>query len=476
MTIASAQDLCLQLISSAFQRCRTSEDLCRLSVLLKRSPPSDPRSVQISVSDTGVGSCAEEFGGLKLRREAFGAQIWDGLLFVTTTGIGDDEIHHYQLNLKESASGRRLTRLPSNLKNGLQFSGTEVRLSIFENIDVLLPAFCCFFRKILMLKIPNVSIELVVEQGDAPGSRYVNVFVANEGRNPLPFAASNLERLRSGVEDYVFKHGNTLGKKCESCFSSGEHLKIGSGAACCTESRRYPGSVMEAVIVISEMSEVASTCPRTCSSKTEVLYFKDFTPCPIPQSSLKALTSIDWKSYGLSFGSVVDQGGFAIVEWDNLPPSVQIDIVLHHYHEQIPSARRKTRPDQNLIKKAIKLALNDLKDNYAGVLLSAHAVKVRSYAPDLAKTISSLILSSNDADFREECCSFLGLQSQGVGGEAVEDCIREKIIAVVEMHDREPQRSKELPTFLFEDDHLQEFGSPDGEYEGEGAFGSMDIC
>ncbi|RXH69743.1 hypothetical protein DVH24_006999 [Malus domestica] len=461
MTIASAQDLCLQLISSAFQRCRTSEDLCRLSVLLKRSPPSDPRSVQISVSDTGVGSCAEEFGGLKLRREAFGAQIW---------GIGDDEIHHYQLNLKESASGRRLTRLPSNLKNGLQFSGTEVRLSIFESIDVLLPAFCCFFRKILMLKIPNVSIELGVEQGDAPGSRYVNVFVANEGRNPLPFAASNLERLRSGVEDYVFKHGNTLGKKCESCFSSGEHLKIGSGAACCTESRRYPGSVMQAVIVISEMSEVASTCSRTCSSKTEVLYFKDFTPCPIPQSSLKALTSIDWKSYGLSFGSVVDQGGFALVEWDNLPPSVQIDIIT------IPSARRKTRPDQNLIKKAIKLALNDLKDNYAGVLLSAHAVKVRSYAPDLAKTISSLILSSNDADFREECCSFLGLQSHGVGGEVVEDCIREKIIAVVEMHDREPQRSKELPTFLFEDDHMQEFGSQDGEYEGEGAFGSMDIC
>lgn len=68
------------------------------------------------------------------------------------------------------------------------------------------------------------------------------------------------------------------------------------------------------------------------------------------------------------------------------------------------------------------------------------------------------------------------MQSQGVGGEVVEDCIREKIIAVVEMHDREPQRSKEMPTFLFEDDHMQELGSQDGEYEGEGAFGSMDIC
>lgn len=232
----------LQLISSAFQRCRTSEDLCRLSVLLKRSPPSDPRSVQISgISPpfqlshslwgsifawdfwkrNGVVSSGKRrvwlvkwriwawFPSDQSRIPAWGAaqrslEVWsfvgrllagrfgvriqvnlpkcllvcgfyvsvlftwphcdaDGLLFVTTTGeflflsilcskcalfwlkfkttefwslvlwlmilnefvrvagIGDDEIHHYQLNLKESASGRRLTRLPSNLKNGLQF-------------------------------------------------------------------------------------------------------------------------------------------------------------------------------------------------------------------------------------------------------------------------------------------------------------------------------------------------------------------
>lgn len=29
-----------------------------------------------AVSDTGVGSCLEEFGGVKLHKEAFGAQIW----------------------------------------------------------------------------------------------------------------------------------------------------------------------------------------------------------------------------------------------------------------------------------------------------------------------------------------------------------------------------------------------------------------
>lgn len=37
-----------QLISSAFQRCRVSEDLCRLSVILRVSAASDPHTIHIS--------------------------------------------------------------------------------------------------------------------------------------------------------------------------------------------------------------------------------------------------------------------------------------------------------------------------------------------------------------------------------------------------------------------------------------------
>ncbi|OMP03677.1 hypothetical protein COLO4_10269 [Corchorus olitorius] len=33
-------------------------------------------------------------------------------------GISDNEIYNYRLNLRESVSARRLTRLPSNPKNG----------------------------------------------------------------------------------------------------------------------------------------------------------------------------------------------------------------------------------------------------------------------------------------------------------------------------------------------------------------------
>lgn len=67
--------------------------------------------------------------------------------------------------------------------------------------------------------LQNVLIQLVAEHGDVSGSQYENVFLANEWR-ALPFSASNLERIKSGLEDYVFKHGNTLQKKCESCFSN----------------------------------------------------------------------------------------------------------------------------------------------------------------------------------------------------------------------------------------------------------------
>jgi hypothetical protein len=35
-------------------------------------------------------------------------------------GINDSEIHNYQINLKESGSSR-ITRLPSDTKNGAKF-------------------------------------------------------------------------------------------------------------------------------------------------------------------------------------------------------------------------------------------------------------------------------------------------------------------------------------------------------------------
>ncbi|KAH9708879.1 Type 2 DNA topoisomerase 6 subunit B-like [Citrus sinensis] len=477
MEVSSVQRLCLHLISAAFQRCRVSEDLCRLSVVLKRSSDSDPSTVRVSISDTGIGTSLEEFQGLKFSREVFDAEKWDGVLNVQTTNIGDDEIYHYHLNLRESNSVRRLTRLPSNPKNGAKFSGTEIYLSISESIDVFLAEVIRFFQKILVLKIPNVAIELVAEEGGVPGSQYRKVFLANEC-NPVPFSASNVERLKSGLEDYVMKHGNSLHRKCDSCFPNWEHLKVGSGRACCAESHRSAGLQMEVVIIVSEISET-SPCFRSSSAETEVLYFKDFSPCPITQSSLTALTNIDWKSYGLVLKSIAVQGGYTALEWENLPPNIHFDMVLHCYHKQyqFTPPGQKTRSNRNLIKKAAKLALDDLKEKHAGAFLSAHALKICSYAPDLARTIAGLILSSNDSEFQEECFSILGLQSQNIRNEIVEDSIQQKIISVIQMNDGKPLRSKEAASsFLFEDERLQEPNIQEEEYDaGEHVFSSLDF-
>lgn len=154
----------------------------------------------------------------------------------------------------------------------------------------------------------------------------------------LSSATSNIERLKSGLEEYVVKHGNSLSDICHSCFSDGLHLKVGCGVACCTESHRNTGQVMEAVTIISERSDPTTPCCfRACDSKTEVLYFKDFSPCSISQSVLNGLTSIDWKSYGLTLRSIADQDGYAFLEWENLPPNTRIDLVLHCYHKEYPS-------------------------------------------------------------------------------------------------------------------------------------------
>ncbi|KAG4109259.1 hypothetical protein ERO13_1Z049603v2 [Gossypium hirsutum] len=60
LVFSQSQSTLSQLISSAVKRCRLSEDLCRLSVVVKSSPPI----IRVSISDTGTGSCLEEFQDL----------------------------------------------------------------------------------------------------------------------------------------------------------------------------------------------------------------------------------------------------------------------------------------------------------------------------------------------------------------------------------------------------------------------------
>ncbi|CAH2047622.1 unnamed protein product [Thlaspi arvense] len=455
----SVLKLLLQLVSSAFQRCRLAEDLCRLSVLLDQSTGNDPPITCISISDTGIGCNLKEFQDLRCPREFNGAKFWailtmaycdaDGLLSVKTTCFSDDEVYCYHINLDESISNKRQKRQASQAKNGANFSGTEVSLSVFGSMDVLVAPITSFFQKMLVLQIPNVTMDLIVNQVEnSPGTQTHYVFVVNAEKTPC-FTASNLERLKSGLEDYVLRHRNCLDIMCEHCFSDREHLKVGSGTACSEENRKKTGGTMEVVIVISDLLETTRSCSRSCDGKTEVLYFDNFSPSPIPQAALSALKKIDWKSYGLVLASVNDQDGHVFLEWENFPSYVQIQIVLHWYHNQYPT-RQRTEPGINLVKKGIKNSLNDLKAKHEGFLLSSHARKICSYVPDLARSIAGLIFSSTDIDFQGDCLSVLGFQPQEAERDAVEDYIQRKIVTVIGMNERKPQKDQEAAaSFLF---------------------------
>ncbi|XP_073018476.1 type 2 DNA topoisomerase 6 subunit B-like [Primulina eburnea] len=467
MEIDSVEKLCKFLISSAFQRCRQLDYICRLSVFLKPEPPS----VRISVSDTGVGSTLEEFHELKVRNDPILTGKWDGVLSIATTGITDTEIHHMKLDLKENTSSRRLVRLPSAAKNGPKFSGTEVSLSISEKIDVLLAMMTIFIRKMLVLRSPKIAIELSVDSGDITGSQHKRIVLEN-ACSVLPVDAANVDFLKLGFEDYVSKHGNRLVEACQSCSSTGKILKVGTGVACSSGNQQGGGQVMDAVIIISETTVPAQTsCCCLYGRKTEVLYNRDFSPSSMPQSSLDALTSVEWKKYGLTLRSLADQDGLVLLEWENLPPCVHIDIVLHRYNRQKMSSSENSRVDRTLTRKSVKLALKEMKEKNTGVLLSERALKISNYAPDLAKTITGLILSSNDLNFQGQCLSLLGLQCQESNRDTVEKCIKDKLISVISKHDSKSWESREASS-LFVDDYSQQkrIGADEEREEGDEVF------
>ncbi|XP_042022988.1 type 2 DNA topoisomerase 6 subunit B-like [Salvia splendens] len=466
MEVNSVQDILNLLISSAFRRCRMLDDQCRLSVSIKHTRSS----VLISVSDTGTGNNLEEFTEMKCKNDTVLSGKWDGLLSVMTTSSSDKEIHRLKFDLKEVVASRRLVRLPSVTKSGAKFRQSvftsftclmyclPLSLSLYEEFDFLVTMLHLYLQKILLLKAFKIAIELIVESGGGTKSYFLQNACSTPATNDV-----NSYNLTLGLEEYVSKHGNKLTEACHSCFSTGKNLKVGSGVACSRENHQNSGQVMEAVIIISNVSMLdQSSCSRLYGRRTEVLYFKDFSPCSMPQSSLEALNSIDWKNYGLVLKSVGEQDGITILEWENLSPSSHIDIALHIYDKQTLPCSHSSRTDRYLTRKALKQALSDLKKRNAGTLLSERAVKICNYAPDLAKTISGLIMSSLDLNFKRECFSLLGLPSPEHEKDIVENCIKDKIISVIATNDCGRRGTKEAPA-LFEQE-------PEKAYKGVGEY------
>ncbi|XP_020520713.1 type 2 DNA topoisomerase 6 subunit B-like isoform X1 [Amborella trichopoda] len=457
---SATQKLCYYLIGLAIQRCRMCETLCRVSIVLKRSSVAVSHLSIISISDTGVGSSLCEFQDLEHHFSdnteqscEVGTEKCDKVLSITTTDAGtqDKEIHHYQLRLADVLPRSRLIQLASTPKYGGEFSGTEVSLSTQESISDCVTFISHLCEKIFLLKMPNIAFELVVEDMNTLNVTRENLIVENGGIL-LPFSITNLERLTSSMVEFSVRHGNVLDENCWSCLSNREQFMLGAGAAS-MDNVKGTKQVVEAVFVVTRVSESSNIpCLRTGNNFTKVLYFQDFMPCSFPPSTLNALTCINWQKYGLAVKATsLDGNGDAVLEWEDLPYFMHIYLVVHNYQKEVFIPQTRVNNQGSLVKKAIQLALDDLKAKYTGFFLSKHALRIRNYVPDLSKAIAGLILSSNDEDFIGDCASLLGMIPSEAGEQGrVESCISEKILGVIEINDLKSKKGEGARQDLFE--------------------------
>ncbi|KAK8940044.1 hypothetical protein KSP40_PGU002530 [Platanthera guangdongensis] len=114
---------------------------------------------------------------------------------------------------------------------------------------------------------------------------------------------------------------------------------------------------------------------------------------------------------------------------------------------------------RKLIRKAVKVALDNLKAQSPVLLLSSHARKIQKYAPDLSRCIASLIASSDDRVFQRECASLLGLEAKDVGNELLELRIEEKLVEVISMND--VKKDRDLAPSLFEREPFRDEDCPE---------------
>ncbi|KAI0522383.1 hypothetical protein KFK09_004762 [Dendrobium nobile] len=457
------------LISLAIQRCRLSGILCRLTISIKCFHELEAPSMRISVSDTGVGSSLEEFRTMDLEAHLYPWDKWDGLLSITTTSINEKDIHCYRLNLQETVFSRRLKRLPSISKQFGTFSGTEVYFSTNEEItDGFVTWVVHFVQKMLVLKVQDIVVDLSVQNMDNNCSIHEQFLPKTEDPFlvPAPLSESNIEAMSSGLEDYILKH---RGSAEIVCSVRREDLKVGMGHASNLKTARNAGHVFDVAIVIVPASTVPC-CLRASSQTTEVLYFQNFSPSSIPKLALSTLEGIKWATYGLKLKEILVNGdGFAVLQWEDLPLA-HMDIAIHSFYIKYPTRK--------FLREAVKTALDDLKTKYTGLFLTSRSRKIQKYAPDLSRSIASLIVSANDQEFQRECASLLGLDSEDSNHETLELCIQEKLMKIICVNDMKKGARDLAPNLfesepLYDDDCLEDDGDDDDD---DDDVGILDLC
>ncbi|KAI3744628.1 hypothetical protein L1987_57715 [Smallanthus sonchifolius] len=102
------------------------------------------------------------------------------------------------------------------ITNGVISIATTISFTTFRSVESLLADINGFSEKMLIMKIPKVGIELIVDKGKFSEHQCINNIVGNEFID-LP-SEENDAYFKLSLADYALKHGNQKECICYSCF------------------------------------------------------------------------------------------------------------------------------------------------------------------------------------------------------------------------------------------------------------------
>lgn len=400
----------------------------------------------MSISDTGPGIKMPDF--LHSNRSFNNADdtylnspdTWDGVLKIITTDAEEDEVQHYQLTCGNSNASNRPLHIGSSPKARRTFSGTEASLSVQGNLEQFVLYIKDLCQKISILKMSTIALELCLEQIDNSKSLSEILFMSNEG-TILPKSMSTIDCLSSGIMEFKVKHGHVLDKQTHESCAFRDCFRIGKGITYRQEVTGLTENVLEVVLVLEIADTTGPSCLVEHIIKAKVLYFEDYFPSTVTPPTVQALSSVNWLKYGLTLrGIQVDNFGDAVIELEGMQTVAGFDIVLHKYQKKCLKKRKKTSSELKTIKDSLGMAMDELKESNPEHFLSQRASKMKAHAPELSRSISGLIMSSNDMAFKEECVSILGLPPTDLHQEILDHWIKQRILDIIEMTDRNPNK------------------------------------
>ncbi|CAM6105762.1 unnamed protein product [Calypogeia fissa] len=418
------------LIEDSLNRCKESDEVTRITVSVTLLPiNTDDRSIEksrFSVADTGYGIHPQQVSKYFPYRicsigtssaDHYRNLSWDGVLFVTTTGIEEPDIRSYNIHEIGSGAtqgrtgGHRISSTESKSKAGSTFSGTEASVLLIgdtSDLEIYIRNLC---RK-------GVLIEFCVQGSRQQNSNYdrheENCELISDGGVELPESLSDLDRLGIGMIEYTGKHIYKYQEASSDEQRLKQALQVGKG-----QSVQQAQWKMQAcfILIQKDRDELERIMTGTGESietlETQVVCFEDFQYRPVkPAYALRAIDRVDWSTFGLDVKRVDIRtcGGF---------PSMRA----------LPEQKATWKGEMKMAKSAIEAALQDLRESLPHLLSNRLDVQVQKYIPALARCISGLITSSANADFRAECEDIVGLSPEDYGG--MEEFLSSKMLQIV---------------------------------------------